>query len=103
MVGAAFAGLSRLVGVCGVFHLGGFSGNELPLGTVPLAVLLAGTFWVVTARGVWTETRRVAGLAAVFAGAVDPLDARRFSAHVLLLSRGLLQVFLGRSALVHRR
>ena len=45
----------------------------------------------------------VAGRAAVFGGAADPLGARRLPLHLLLLPRRLLQGVLGRSAVVHGR
>src|SRR6266480_5037050 len=44
----------------------------------------------------------VAELAYIFTSVVGALGARRLSAHLLLLSRRLLQVVLGRSASMHR-
>src|SRR5439155_14823858 len=44
----------------------------------------------------------VAELACVFTSVVSTLGARRLSAHLLLLSRRLLQSFLGGSASMHR-
>src|SRR6059058_6512251 len=44
----------------------------------------------------------VAELACVFTSAIGALGPRRLSAHLLLLSRCLLQVVLGRSASMHR-
>ena len=57
----------------------------------------------VAARLVRAQARLVAGLAALFARAADPLGAGRFPLHLLLLSRRLLQGVLGRSAVLHRR
>ena len=47
------------------------------------------------------QSRLVAGLAVVFAGAADSLGARRISADLLLLSRRVLQSVLGGSAGLH--
>ena len=45
----------------------------------------------------------VVGMAAIFAGAADPVGARRTSLHLLLLSRSVLQGDVGRSSSLHGR
>ena len=49
------------------------------------------------------EAGLVAGLAALFAGAADPLGARRVPRYLLLLPRRVLQGVLGGPAVVRRR
>lgn len=102
MVAPTNSDLSRLVGVRGLFDVGRLSGNPLYLGALSLAVLFAGTFWIVAACLVWAEAGGVAGLAAVLTGAADSLDAGRFSADLLLLSWGVLQIVLGGPAVLQR-
>ena len=95
-----FLGLGR---VCCLFDLGGVPGAKLLFRPLSFAVLFAGDFWRVAAQLVRPETALVAGLAPFFSGASRPLGAGRFSAHLLLLPRRLLQGFLGRSTGLHCR
>src|SRR5687767_9752006 len=95
MVAATNFGVSRVIGVCRLLDVGRFPGQELHVGAVSFAVLFTGAFRVVTARVVWAEAGSVAELAAIFARVVDSLGTGRFSAHVLLLSRRVLQIVLG--------
>src|SRR5262249_45663097 len=103
MVAHAAAGLYRSWGVCGLHDLGRFPREELLLGTVSFAVLLAGTFRGIAARLVRADALVVAGVAAVFAGALDPSVSRPVPADVLLLPRGLLQGILGGPSLMRGR
>ncbi len=95
-----FLGLGSL---CCLLDLGGVPGTELLFRSLSFAVLFAGDFWRFAAQLVRPETGLVAGLAPLFSGASRPLGAGRFSAHLLLLPRRLLQGVLGRSAGLHRR
>src|SRR5437762_3357068 len=91
VVGATVAHVPRALGLHYLRDLGGVSRRVLSLGTLPLAVLFTGAFRRRDPQLVRGATELVAGLASVFARAVDPLGAGRFSADLLLLPRGLLQ------------
>src|SRR5207249_60834 len=75
VVGPAPAGLRRALRVHRVRHLGRVPGAALHLRTVTVAVLLAGAVRQHRARMVRPAAVVVAGLAAVLAGAVDPVGA----------------------------
>ena len=79
-----------------------FQGSALLFRALPFAVLFAGDFRRLAAQLVRAEAGLVAGLAAVFAGAADPLGAGVVPADLLLLPRRLLQSVLGRSAGLRR-
>src|SRR5689334_745498 len=55
LVAATAARLSRIIGFCCLFHLGGFSGRPLFLRQLHLPLLFAGNFRCFTAQLVWTE------------------------------------------------
>ena len=95
MVGAAARGISWTRRVCHLLDLGGLSGTKLLFRSLSLAFLFAGDFRPFATRVVWAEAGLVAGLADFFARAPRPLGPGRFSAHLLLLSRRLLQSVLG--------
>ena len=95
-------GLSRIVDFYCLFDVGCVSRCALFCRQLHFAVLFAGDFWRFTAQLVWCQAGMVAELAYVFASVVGALGARRLSAHLLLLSRRLLQSVLGRSASMHR-
>ena len=61
------------------------------------------TFFVDPNNTVGGPTSLVAALLALFRRCLDPLGARGLPAHLLLLSRRLLQVVLGRSSRMRRR
>ncbi len=102
LVDPAVAGFYRIVDFPRLFHVGGVSGKQLFRWQLPLAILFAGTFWRFAAQLVWTEAVVVARLAYLFSGAFNSLGSGRIPAHLLLLSRRLLQGVLGRSSGVHR-
>src|SRR5213595_3286691 len=85
-----------------LLDVGSVPGRALSLGALPVAVLLAGTFWRCHPQLVRSEAGLVAGVAAVFAGTLHSLGAGRVPADLLLLSRRLLQSVLGRPAFLHR-
>src|SRR5690242_15143636 len=101
MVGDPGRDIRRVVGICGVRHVGGISERALHIWTVLVAVLFASALCV--ARGYrWSRARVVRrqagldpGLPAVFSGAVDPSIPRSLPVHLLLLPRRLLQIVLG--------
>src|SRR5437762_10577393 len=95
-------GLSRIVDFYCLFDVGCVSGCTLFLRQLHFTVLFAGDFWRVAAQLVWYQAIMVAELASIFTSVVGALGPRRLSAHLLLLSRCLLQVVLGRSAGMHR-
>src|SRR5712692_5245843 len=101
VVGAAAAHLRRFDGLHRLFHLGGISRGALLRWTLPFPVLLARAFRRVAAQLVWAQTGLVARWAAFFARAPDPVGARPVSPHLLLLSRRVLQIVLGRPARLH--
>src|SRR5262245_36006653 len=74
-----------------LLDVGRVPGRALLIRPIPVADVFAGTVRRFTARVVRTETFRVARLAAVFSGPFDSLGAGRFSIHVLLLPRRVLQ------------
>ena len=106
MVDPAFVCFSRVGDLSGLFDLGGIPGESLLAGSkrgeLSFSVLFAGVVREFTACDLWAETGLVAFLAFVFAGAPGALGARRISAHLLLLSRRLLQSVLGRSTRLRR-
>src|SRR5262249_48095864 len=71
--------------------VGGVPERTLHLRPLPVAVLLAGTLRHAGAQLVRAEARLVAEVAALLAGAPDPVGARRLPLHLLLLPRRLLQ------------
>src|SRR5262245_44786838 len=91
----------RIVDIHRLFHMGGLSGKKLFRWQLPLPVLFAGAVWRFAPQLVWTETGVVASLAHLFPCALNSLGAGRLPAHLLLLSRCLLQSFLGGSACMH--
>src|SRR4029453_9413617 len=91
------------VGLRRVLYVGGVPGRALHLRSVPVAVLLARALRRLAACVVRPEARLVACVAAVLPGPADPAVSGALPAHLLLLSRGLLQSVLGRPALVRRR
>lgn len=104
VVGAAAPGLSGILRVYRLFHLGSVSSwnhRTLPIllqrkrRGLFIAVFLAGNFWVFTARDFWVAAGLVAGVADFLAGLSGAVGAGRFSVHLLLLSRGVLQGILG--------
>src|SRR5437762_12539869 len=95
-------GLSRIVDFYCLFDVGCVSGCTLFLRQLHFTVLFAGDFWRVAAQLVWYQAIMVAELASIFTSVVGALGPRRLSAHLLLLSRRLLQSVLGRSASMHR-
>ncbi len=95
MVGAAAANLLRLRRLHSLLDLGGLSGNALPFRSLSLAVLLAGVVWRFAAQLVWDEAGLVARLVAVLAGSFDFMGSGWIAAHLLLLSRRLLQSDVG--------
>src|SRR5215203_3518175 len=95
LVGPAVARFHRIIDFHCLFHVGGVSGKRLFLRQLRLAVLFAGTLWQFAAQLVWAETRLVAAVASIFAGAFYSLGTRRLPAHLLLLSWRLLQSVLG--------
>src|SRR5207302_8412366 len=101
VVGPTVTGFPGTVGFHRLLDVGSVPGRALSLGAVPVAVLLAGTFWRCHPQLVRGEAGLVAGVAAVFAGALDSLGAGRIPAHLLLLSGRLLQGILGRPAFLH--
>ncbi len=82
-----------------LLHLAALQGNPLHRAwdRIPLCVLLA-TVDDVDDR----EARLVAGLPVILRGDADSLGTWLIPVHLLLLSRGLLQGFLGRSSVVGR-
>ena len=96
VVRADFFGIVR---VCPLFDLGGVSGRALFLrrrwSALSVAVLFAGNFRCFPICDVRHKTRVDSRLAAVVARAFDSLCTRRFSFHLLLLSRRVLQGVLG--------
>src|SRR5258707_3496483 len=78
-----------------LLHVGGVSGERLFLRQLHLAVLFAGTVWQFAAQLVWAKTGLVAAVASIFAGAFYSLGTGWLPAHLLLLSRCLLQGGLG--------
>src|SRR5215472_10724810 len=103
MVAHAAAGLCGSFGLCRLHDVGCFPRKELLLGTVSFSVLLARNFRRIPACVVWADACVVAGVAALFAGPVDPSISRPVSLDVLLLPRCLLQGVLGGPAVVHGR
>src|SRR6266481_6627705 len=103
LVDPAAAGFHRIIDFHRLLHLGGVSGKRLFLRQLRFTVLFAGTVRRFAAQLVWAETRLVAAVASIFAGAFYSLGTRWLPAHLLLLSWRLLQSVLGRSAGMHCR
>src|SRR5207244_11034867 len=103
LVAAAAGRLSRIVDLYCLFDLGSVSGRSLFFRQLHLPLLFAGAFRRFAAQLVWGKTKLVAGLVNLFAGVTNSLGAGRISAHLLLLSRRLLQSILCRLARVHGR
>ena len=101
-MGAAPRSLSWAGNVHCLLNLGRVSGKQLlgkpKRGRLPVSILFSGIVWRVAARDFRTQTGVVAGLVIVFAGAPGLVGARRVQTDLLLLSRRLLQSFLGRPA-----
>src|SRR5467141_1625161 len=100
LVGRTVARLRRPLGLRGLRHLGRAAGRSLHLRAVSVAVLFARAVRRFSAQLVRAQAVVVAGLAALLARVARPLGARRLPADLLLLPRRLLQVVLGRPALV---
>ena len=102
MVDPTFVCIPRVRDLYHLFNVGGVSGESLLAGSerseLFVPVLFAGAFREFAARDFWAEAGLVAFLAPVFAGFVGTLGTGRVPAHLLLLSRSLLQSVLGRSA-----
>ena len=103
MVGAAARHLPGSARFHRLRDLGGLAGQPLRVRPVSVAVLFAVALRRHPAQLVraLAASWMVAGCASVFAGTADPVGARRFPVHLLLLPRRVLQGVLGRSALVH--
>src|ERR1700756_3730765 len=102
MVGPAFVCFSRVGDLSGLLDLGGIPREPLLVGSkrgeLSVSVLFAGAVRGFAACDLWPEAGMVAVLAFVFAGSLSALGAGRIPAHLLLLSRCVLQSVLGRSA-----
>ena len=94
-MGAAVLRFSRAERVYRLLDLGRVSGIALFFWELYLAVLFARVVWQFAAQLVWPEAGLVAALAPVFARASDSLGPGRIQAHLLLISRRVLQGVLG--------
>src|SRR5438552_8738539 len=103
MVVATAARICRSIYFCCLLHVGGVSGQKLFLWKLPLAVLFAGTVWRFATQLVRAEACVVADRAHLLPSASNSLGAGRVPAHLLLLSRRLLQRLLGGPTSVHCR
>ena len=109
MVGVVAIDIFGVFRIYRLFDVGSITGRALYLRPVPFADVFAadlgsGRTAVIKPRVAWP----MAGLDAEHhfaadAGFPDPLGSRRIQVHVLLLSRCLLLVILGRSARLCRR
>src|SRR5712692_981195 len=102
LVGAAPARVRRPLRVRGVRDLGRVPGRALHLRAVPLPLLLARAVRRLAPQLVRPQAALVAGLAALLARAPHPLGARRVPRDLLLLPRRVLQIVLGRPAVLRR-
>ena len=102
LVGAAGGDLHHPRELRRLRHLGRVPERVLPLGPVPVALLLARTVRRLAARVVRAQARLVAGAAAVQPGAAHPPLSRALPLYLLLLPRRVLQGVLGRPAQLRR-
>src|SRR3954470_6513359 len=101
LVGAAAGGVPRAVDLHCLFHVGGIPGDSLRIRPLPLPFLFAAALRRQRSRVVRAETGVVARRAPFFGSAPDPLGARGFPVHLLLLPGRVLQGVLGGPAVVH--
>src|SRR3954453_21007031 len=101
LVGAAAGGVPRAVDLHCLFHLGGVPGDALRIRPLPLPFLFTAALRRQRSRVVRAETGVVARRAPFFGSAPDPLGARGFPVHLLLLPGRVLQGVLGGPAVVH--
>ena len=95
LVGAAAAGLCRVIDLYRLFHMGRLSGKKLFFWQLHLAVLFPGNFRRFATQLVGAETELVAALAHLFSRTGCSLGACRISPDLLLLPRRVLQSLLG--------
>src|ERR1051326_14523 len=98
MVAVALTGLPGVRHVPGIRQLGRLAGEILYIRAVSFAILFAGTFRRLSSRLVRPQALVVPELSAVLAGATHPVDTRPLPPDLLLLSRRILHIVLGRSA-----
>src|SRR5437762_8828329 len=100
MVAEAAPDFPRIERLRRLFDLGCAARRTLLFRALSLPLLFARDFWGIDASFIRTEARLVARDHALLTVVADSLGARFVPTHLLLLSRGILQVVLGRPAFV---
>src|ERR1700687_747239 len=100
LVGTATGCVSWFVGIHRLLHVGCPAGAAFQVRTISFTVLLARIVRPRPRGLVWSEPNLDACLG--HRSGTDSMGAGRISSDVLLLSRGILQGFLGRSAFLLR-